>query len=48
MIALLVAARDILIAVVLTWMGFGQAAPDSEKADDRQSSPSVSISIAVQ
>jgi len=48
MIALLVAARDILIAVVLSWMGFGQSAADIEEPTDAQKKPSLTLTITAQ
>jgi len=46
MIALLVAARDILIAVVLSWMGFGQSTADIEEPTDAQKKPSLTLTIS--
>ena len=48
MIALLVAARDILIAVILSWMGFGQSTANIEEAKDVQQSPTLTLTISAQ
>lgn len=43
MISFLIAARDILIAVILSWMGFGQTAPETDVTADKQKQPAISL-----